>query len=258
MTTPVLRAGHSRLRSGIFSCSINNHSINSQLGGRATFNHRSAAATLRPQVRPADNYSAATNQVNDESQSANYFVTHSESDTEGEYHTDSTFDAEPERYFLLYVNQAARCGGELSRVRSNAAVIRYLQNSADGQPAAATLRNRLFPFRIPSAFPGGGSAASTYIDVPIPTGTNTIRWRPDTLAKGLEDSPDFDTPDVRAAAKQLMHGLEHAPEELAMNLQDDSMVLVDNHRAVHARTAFRDRERSLFRARFHSKKCPVN
>jgi alpha-ketoglutarate-dependent taurine dioxygenase len=74
------------------------------------------------------------------------------------------------------------------------------------------------------------------------------------LGKGLEDSPDFDTPDVRQAAKQLMHSLEHAPEELAMTLQDDSMVMADNHRAVHARTAFRDRERSLFRVRFHSKK----
>lgn len=86
-----------------------------------------------------------TNQVNNRAQSANYFVTHSESNAEAEYHTDSTFDAEPERYFFLYVNHAARCGGGLSRVRSNAETIRYLQNSADGRAAAATLRNRLFP-----------------------------------------------------------------------------------------------------------------
>lgn len=185
-----------------------------------------------------------TDQVNDGAQGANYFVKHSASATEAESRTDSAFAAEPERYFFLYVNQAARCGGGLSRVGSN----------AEGRVAAATHRNRLFSFCAPRSFPRAGHATPTYPFAPILTGTNAIRRRPDTLAKGLQGPPDFDTPGVREAAKQLMHSLEHAPEEPVMNLQDDSMVLVDNQRAVHARTAFRRRERLLCRVRFHIKK----
>lgn len=184
-----------------------------------------------------------------------YFATYSELDSEAEYHTDAQYYADPERYFLLYVNRAARCGGGLSRVRSNAEIMRHLQDSPEGRAAIAVLRNRLYPFRIPSVYTRSGSAEDiAYTFAPVLTGTETIRWRRDTIEKGLGELDDFDGPEVRKATQQLLRAFKDAPEELVMNLPDDSLILVDNHRAVHARAAFKDQERFLFRVRFHNQK----
>ncbi len=183
-----------------------------------------------------------------------YFATFSEHNNEAEYHSDTQYDSDPERYFFLYVNRAARCGGGVSRIRANAEVIRYLEASPEGRAALTALRNRLYPFRVPSVFTSSGSAQEVaYHFAPILTQQDTFRWRRDTLEKGLNELREFDTAEVRESVGILLRALDDAPEELVICLEDDSMVLVDNHRALHARTSFTDQDRFLFRVRFHDK-----
>jgi alpha-ketoglutarate-dependent taurine dioxygenase len=45
--------------------------------------------------------------------------------------------------------------------------------------------------------------------------------------------------------------LENSPAEVYQTVPTDGMIIIDNHIALHGRTAFSDPERHLFRLRFH-------
>jgi alpha-ketoglutarate-dependent taurine dioxygenase len=184
--------------------------------------------------------------------SGDYFATYSELDSEAKYHTDAQYYPDPERYFLLYVVRAARCGGGESRLRANNHLIEFLNQTPDGRRAIRVLQALKVPFRIPSVYTNSGKAEEKkYTFAPIFGENNTLRWREDTVEKGLAELPEYDHPDLRDALKMLKLALASAPHEVRITLGDDSLVLVDNHRAVHARTAFTDHSRHLLRIRFH-------
>ncbi|GAB2701520.1 hypothetical protein GCM10010442_19410 [Kitasatospora kifunensis] len=182
----------------------------------------------------------------------NYFATFSELDTEATYHTDAQYYPDPERYFLLYAVHAARCGGGESRIRANRHVMEFMNSTGEGRRAIRVLQALNIPFRIPSVYTKSGTAEEKkYTFAPVIGENNTLRWRKDTVEKGLAELPEYDHPDLRDSLKLLESALNDAPQEVRLTLGDDSLVLVDNHRAVHARTAFTDHERHLLRIRFH-------
>ncbi|AEW99173.1 TauD/TfdA family dioxygenase [Streptantibioticus cattleyicolor] len=181
-----------------------------------------------------------------------YFATYSELDSEAAYHTDAQYYPDPERYFLLYAVRAARCGGGESLLRANAHILEFMGATAQGRRAMKVLQALDVPFRIPSVYTDSGKAEErVYTFAPILGEHNTLRWRKDTVEKGLAERPEYDHPALREAIGILETALREAPQEVRTTLGDDSLVLVDNHRAVHARTAFRDHGRHLLRIRFH-------
>ncbi|MFE3647342.1 TauD/TfdA family dioxygenase [Streptomyces sp. NPDC059152] len=175
-----------------------------------------------------------------------------ELDFEAEYHTDSQYHPDPERYFLLYAVRAARCGGGDNRVRANAHITEFLAGTPEGRKAMRVLEALDVPFRIPSDYADSGEAPEKrYTFAPILAERNTLRWRRDTVEKGLAELPEYDHPDLRDALGMLESALAEAPHEVRLTLVDDSFIVVDNHRAVHARTEFADLDRHHLGIRFH-------
>jgi alpha-ketoglutarate-dependent taurine dioxygenase len=176
----------------------------------------------------------------------------SENDREAEYHTDSGTLPVPERFFLLYAVQAARCGGGVSLLRDGRVVKEQLDGTAAGRAAIRLLTETKLPRRIPRAFrerglvsPDGYQYTSVLSDKPM------WRWRKDGIRKGIDAHPEYGTPEIRQALDTVVELLEHGPDEIRLVIPTDGLLLVDNHIALHGRTAFTDPERHLLRLRFH-------
>jgi len=185
------------------------------------------------------------------------FSTH---DREAGFHTDSQYYPMPERYFILYVMTAARCGGGISRLCDG----RALQASLDVTETRwmlDLLRGRPLPFRVPGVFrttddPGIAQASVA----PIFSAEPAIRYRRDTLLDGLSVFQQYCDDDVLRAVSALDREIEHTRHVVEFAMPGDTLLLVDNHQALHARTAFRDARRHLLRIRMRgtegARPCP--
>ena len=78
------------------------------------------------------------------------------------------------------------------------------------------------------------------------------RFRHDTLQNGLDDNPDYDTPDARRHLAYWQSLLADAPGEVRKFMPRDSLMIIDHHRALHARSAFEDPRRLVIRIRYHA------
>lgn len=180
-----------------------------------------------------------------------YYASFSEHDGEAAFHTDAQYYPNPENYFALYVMNAARCGGGLSQLCDGQALHAAL-DKPQTRWALRLLEERALPFRVPSAFvtderPGVVQA----ILAPVFSDAPGIRYRRDTLKSGLELFPEHADEDVEQAIKTLEQTLKQLPGTLEFLIPTDSLLLVNNHRALHARGAFKDAKRHLLRVRIH-------
>lgn len=177
-----------------------------------------------------------------------YFSTFSETDGEAAYHTDTQYFPEPEASFILYCMEEARCGGGQSSILDARALRADIESSMPW--VAETLASRTLPFRVPSAFVTGGDADTIEATLaPIFAKTPLIRYRRDTLAAGLLYFPEHADAAAHKALDAFEHELANSEHQADFFMPRDSLVLVDNHRALHARTAFQDHERHLLRIR---------
>jgi alpha-ketoglutarate-dependent taurine dioxygenase len=179
-----------------------------------------------------------------------HFATFSEHSDRAELHTDTQYYNQPEDYFLLYVVRAARCGGGKSLFCDGRDIQSSLLETSQGQEAYDVLSTFSFPFRIPTTFTQAGmvSAVET-TQAPIFGDEPLIRFRQDTLEKGFEARPDLDVPEAREALRVLNHVLENKVNVLNHYMQDDELVICDNHTALHGRTIYLDPNRHFIRVR---------
>jgi alpha-ketoglutarate-dependent taurine dioxygenase len=176
----------------------------------------------------------------------------SENDREADYHTDSGNLRVPERFFMLYAVRAASCGGGQSILRDGRTVKAQLARTDAGRQALRVLTETTLPTRIPKAFRGQSWAdADGYQYAPVLAEQPLWRWRKDKLYKGLEKYPSYDTPEIRGALDTVSELLEKGADEIYQVLPTDGLLVVNNHVALHGRTAFTDPERHLFRIRMH-------
>lgn len=181
----------------------------------------------------------------------NRFVTFSERVGGADMHTDSSFYPMPEEQFLLYVVQAARCGGGASLLIDVDDIHAELQRSAAGRAAFALLSEAQVPFRVPSVY----AASEEQVEVELaPVFARhgealAIRWRYDAILKGLAARPALDTPPLRAALAQLNALIEHDAPRFCRQLPDDTLLWADNRRTLHGRAAYTDPARHLIRIR---------
>jgi alpha-ketoglutarate-dependent taurine dioxygenase len=56
---------------------------------------------------------------------------------------------------------------------------------------------------------------------------------------------------MRMALDTLIELLEHGADEIRLVIPTDGLLIINNHIALHGRTAFTDPERHLLRLRFH-------
>ena len=177
-----------------------------------------------------------------------HFATFSEHDGEAQFHTDTQYYPNPERFFFLYTVQAARCGGGMSYFASATDLIRRMTLTREGCRTFDTLSTVPVPFRIPSAFAHGNQPEFTW--APVIAGVPLIRYREDTLLACEAVFPEVPWGEIKDALSRLNEAAEHTSTARAQ-LPDDSIIFVNNHQTLHARTEFRDQDRHLIRVRMH-------
>jgi hypothetical protein len=176
----------------------------------------------------------------------------SENDREAEYHTDASFAAFPDRFFLLHSVRQAHCGGGETFLTDARNLRAELERTPEGREAVRVLSENDFPMRVPKAFRKEGDASPDgYLYSPIIAGGSIWRFRKDKVEKGLVARPSHATPEVRRALDLLYETLESRSDEFRAAIPTDAVLIVDNHLALHGRTAFTDPGRHLLRARFH-------
>jgi alpha-ketoglutarate-dependent taurine dioxygenase len=180
-----------------------------------------------------------------------YFSTFSETDGEAAFHTDTQYYPEPEPHFVLYCMEPAKCGGGYSSILDARALRRDIEQDAPW--LAKVLSTKNLPFRVPSAFITGDNPNMVEATLaPVFSQTPMIRYRRDTLAAGLHYFPQYGDADVHRALDAFEEHLAKCPHQAEFFMPKDSLVLIDNHRALHARTGFQDHERHLLRIRMQS------
>lgn len=180
----------------------------------------------------------------------NSVSTFSEHPYEADLHTDTQYFPEPERYMLLYVVAPARCGGGVSRIRSLECLRNELSATEDGRWAIDYLTGRNLPFRIPAVFTHDGKGDGTEVTfASIFDQRPEVRYRIDTLNRGLQLYPELDTPELRKAIGLVDQAMNNPDRLLQLAMASDSLQLLNNHTALHGRSPFSDYERHVLRIR---------
>jgi alpha-ketoglutarate-dependent taurine dioxygenase len=182
------------------------------------------------------------------------FTTFSERVGSADMHTDSSFYPMPEEQFILYVVNAARCDGGHSLLIDGEDIYQTLQQTDAGRAAYDILRTTPVPFRVPAIYAAGDDQVevftATVFGPPTRPGARfTLRWRYDSIMKGLAARPDLDTPALRGAIEVMNEVAEHTAPRFMEQLPSDTLLLADNHHVLHGRTTYEDERRHLIRIR---------
>jgi alpha-ketoglutarate-dependent taurine dioxygenase len=179
----------------------------------------------------------------------------SQNDRDADYHADNGALRLPERFFFLYAVHAARCGGGLSLIRDGRVLKQQLERTPEGRAATRVLAEAIFPRRVPKHFRQYGVGAEDgfrYTPLLMPDRQPPMwRWRKDRVYQGLAARPDYATVEVKAAVDLLADTLTNQPDQLRQLVPNDGLIMINNHLALHGRTAFSDPGRHMLRLRFH-------
>lgn len=176
----------------------------------------------------------------------------SENDRKADYHTDNGTLPIPENYFLLYAVRAAECGGGVSLLRDGRTVKKQFEETPEGRAAVRLLSAATVPRKVPLAFRKYGDVSSEGIQLaPVFGDKPMVRWRKGGIRRGILASPEYDTPGMRQAVDMMTDMLQDGPGEIQLTIPTDGLLVINNHIALHGRTAFTDPARHLFRLRFH-------
>jgi alpha-ketoglutarate-dependent taurine dioxygenase len=145
-----------------------------------------------------------------------------------EWHTDAAYRAVPEDFVALLCVRPADDGG-VSRLLHE----RHARAGMDADVVTA-LRRPGFSWCPPAVF-GGPSTRCFPVLTP-----DTVRWRWDNLVVARAHRP---------AARMFREHLATAAGALELPLEAGDVLVFDNRRMLHARTAFTDPRRHLLRVR---------
>lgn len=181
---------------------------------------------------------------------AGHVPTFSEHAYEADLHTDTQYFSEPERYLLLYFVKPAACGGGVSQLRDMRCLKAQLERTEEGCWALDFLSRQELPFRIPTTFTATASPDTVEVTFARIFGNRPgIRYRTDTLERGLAAFPDYDTPEVRKALGILQAEVENRDLRLDSYIEADSILIINNHEVLHGRGEFSDHGRHALRIR---------
>ncbi|GAA0991562.1 TauD/TfdA family dioxygenase [Acrocarpospora macrocephala] len=148
------------------------------------------------------------------------------------FHTDAQYHARPEDYVCLFVVRPAADGGD-TRLLGAAAALSTVRPGT-----LAALRRPAWSWTVPEVFRATVPASRP---ATVATADGTIRWRADNLAQPLPG-------DQRRAATDFAVALERA-EACEVRHRPGDVIILDNRRTLHARTAFQDTDRLVLRVR---------
>jgi len=182
------------------------------------------------------------------------FVTFSERVGSADMHTDSSFYPMPEEQFILYVVNAAQCDGGHSILIDADDIFHSLHRTPEGAAAFELLSSMPVPFRVPAVYAAGDDQMEIHIaqvfGPPVRKDDMfTMRWRYDSIKKGLAARPDLSSPELEKAVEVMHHVAEREAARFMEQLPTDTLMLADNHRMLHGRTTYTDEHRHLIRIR---------
>lgn len=177
--------------------------------------------------------------------------TFSQSLGEAALHTDTQYFDNPEKYFGLFCIKADVPGKGTNELIDGMTAISEFE-SEYGREKKLELE-KLFPFKVPSVFTRSASDKDVEITwAPIVDAlSGNIRYRNDTVLEALS-TEGIDIEDSQQESLQLFDALLGNMQPVSYHLEPGDALLVNNHRMLHARTAFDDPERFLYRVRMHS------
>lgn len=166
---------------------------------------------------------------------------------EAAYHTDTQYFAKPENYFGLYCVAADAPGRGTNQLLSVDDVV-HAVTARHGTETLDRL-SKPYPFRVPSVFTESGTDSDVEITwAPILSDNNaSFRYRKDTIDRALETGIKL-SDGQNDALKRLEDTLD-VLDPLEYHLQPGDALLINNLRLLHARTAFNDPGRLLYRVR---------
>lgn len=190
----------------------------------------------------------------DELLQPNHIPTYSEHANEAELHTDTQYHPEPERYLILYFIRQANCGGGASILRDFNSVKQNMRQSAEGAWAVDYLEKTNLPFQVPTSFTSNRRSDSVEVTIAPIFGTfPSIRYRRDTLKRGLQARTEYDTSETRYAVNLLERELQNTELLVKNTCHSDGFLMLNNHEALHGRELFTDRDRYAVRIRISNK-----
>ena len=151
-------------------------------------------------------------------------------------HTDAQYRRVPEDLVCLFAVRRAADGGA-TRLLSACDAVAAVRRHPLGAQVLARLGRPVWNWATPEPF-----ATEPAFRAAVLPGDGTVRWRPDNLSCSVG-------PRARAVAKLFTDLVEAAPVVTEFMLASGDMVIIDNRRALHGRTAFTDRRRLLLRVR---------
>lgn len=181
-------------------------------------------------------------------------TTFSEHSGEAEFHTDSQFFPEPERYFSLWSLRQASDGGGVNGLIDARMITRRLVEEQIGVEAMMTLSETDLPFRVPTVFTEQRKdEIAEVLMAPVFAQRPYMRYRKDTLQKGLIAKGMQLEPRISRALQQLDGIISNQDLMLKHFLQTGQVLFGNNHEILHNRTSFVDQKRHLLRVRMNER-----
>lgn len=173
--------------------------------------------------------------------------TFSQSLGEAAFHTDTQYFEHPEEYFGLFCIEADELGkGTNELITAGEIAKRY--KLTYGKDGFGVLRQK-YPFKVPSVFTKTGSDSDIEVVwAPIFSGESAIRYRKDTINGALEVT-GVQISDAQHEALGRIEKIIDEVEPSSYHLQPGDAILVNNLKLLHARTAFDNPDRFLYRVR---------
>lgn len=185
-----------------------------------------------------------------EYENENRFKTFSEHSAEAALHTDSQYRLKPENFLAFYVYRQARCGGGRTRLLNGQRLLESLLASNEGGRVIKTLTSAKIPFLIPPVFLT--NSQKNFVKAPIFSKIPFIRYRSDNLqTQNIDASSRANKHEIVESLEFLKKEIEFSIHSREFSLNDGDLLLINNHKNLHGRTAFEDKNRCLFRIRFN-------
>lgn len=176
--------------------------------------------------------------------------TFTETDTEADFHTDSTFrNPLPEKMFSLWSVKVDKTGNGISSLMDG----RVIQERLVGTEALEILQHTEFPFNTPAAFTQSGKDEEVVIfNAPIldQVGNETlIRWNEMGITNGVKYGDVNLTSDQEHAIALWKQTLNRRDLSYDFMIPQDAVLFVNNHELLHARSRVGYPKRRLIRVR---------
>lgn len=166
---------------------------------------------------------------------------------EAEFHTDTQYFDNPERYFGLFCIVSDEEGKGTNELVSGADIVDYIQKKY-GSEVVETLKQP-YPFRVPSVFTKSGTDNDIEVTwKPILNEKGDIRYRFDTIQTALESPVVSLSEEQTKALDCVVEAIKNIPHT-KHHLLPGEAIFVNNHRLLHARTFFDNPDRFLYRVR---------